>query len=421
MEFKLSEETYTLLFKIVFSIASGLLIGLEREHRTKVEIFAGIRTFPLISVLGMLSGFIFDKYWDGILYFTFGAVVLLAVINYYLEYQKDIGSTTEIATFIAFIIGLLIYYEHYYIAAFLSVATTGLLALKKTLEKFAKNISEEDIFAILKFALVTVVIYPLLPDKNFGPFNAVNLKNIWEMVVLVSVIDFMAYIILRWKGTKTLWITGIIGGMISSTAVSYELAKLSKKYSAVTYSALFGIVLAWLIMNFRVLFLSGVVNFQVMLSLSVPLILLSVLYVVLIGYIYLKNKEQIKQSSQQEIPFSNPFQITSALQFGVLYGIIIVATKALQHYLGSKGVYIASFISGVIDVDAITLSLSTLAKNGTLSITVASQSIMIAVVSNSLFKFLYIFIFGNKKLVVNMAVFMGVTVVFGIIYFLITL
>ena len=416
MEFKLSPETYILLFKTVFAIASGLLIGLEREHRKKTELFAGIRTFPLISLLGMLSGLIFDRYWDGILYFTFGAVVLLALINYYLEYQKDIGSTTEIATFIAFIIGLLIYYEHYYIAAFLSVATTGLLALKRTLEGFAKNISEEDLFAILKFALVTVVIYPLLPDRTYGPFDAVNPKNIWEMVVLVSIIDFTAYVILRLKGTKTLWLTGVVGGMISSTAVSYELSKLSKRYKAVTYSALFGIVLAWLVMNFRVLFLSGAVNLQVMNALLIPMLTLSVLYIGIMVYIYLKNKQAISQSSQQEIPFSNPFQISSALQFGIVYGAVIFATKALQHFYGTKGVYIASFLSGIIDVDAITLSLSNLAKSGNIETTIAVKAIIIAVVSNSIFKYLYILIFGNKEVVKNMTVFMVITVLFGLIF-----
>ena len=419
MEFKIGNETYLLLFKTIFSIASGLLIGLEREHRTKKEIFAGIRTFPLISLLGMLSGFIFDKYWNGILYFTFGAIVILALINYYLEYKKDIGSTTEIATFIAFIIGLLIYYEHYYIAAFLSVATTVLLALKRTLEKFAKNISEEDIFAILKFVIVTVVIYPLLPDREFGPFNAINLKNIWEMVVLVSVIDFLAYIILRWKGTKTLWITGIIGGMISSTAVSYEMAKLSKKFPPVTYSAFFGIVLAWLIMNFRVLFLSGIVNSKVMLELALPLFLLSVVYVLFMFLIYMKNKKLLAENSAHEISFTNPFQITSALQFGALYGVIIFATKGLQQFYGEKGVFIASFISGVIDVDAITLSLSTLAKNGTISEIIAAKAIIISVISNSMFKYLYILIFGNKTLIKNMLIFLIITVLFGIIYLLI--
>ncbi|WP_029522002.1 MgtC/SapB family protein [Persephonella sp. KM09-Lau-8] len=419
MEFKLTEETYELLFKIIFSMAAGLLIGLEREHRTKTEIFAGIRTFPLISLLGMLSGLIFDKYWDGILYFTFGAIALLAIINYYMEYQKDIGSTTEIATFIAFIIGLLIYYEHYYIAAFLSVATTGLLALKRTLEGFAKNISEEDLFAIIKFVLVTVVIYPLLPDKSYGPFSAINPRNIWEMVVLVSVIDFIAYIILRWKGTRTLWITGVIGGMISSTAVSYELAKLSKRYSAVVYSAFFGIVLAWLIMNFRVLILAGIINFNISMILALPLVLLSLIYIVVLGFIFFRKKEDIRKNSQQEIPFSNPFQISSALQFGLIYGVILFATKALNYYLGTKGVFIASFLSGVIDVDAITLSLSNMAKQGSIENIIAAKSIMLAVVSNSIFKYLYIFLFGNKTLVKEMALITVITIVLGMVYLLI--
>ncbi len=418
MEFKINEETYILIFKLVFSIAAGLLIGLEREHRTKTEIFAGIRTFPLISILGMLSAFIADKYWEGILYFTFGGIVLLALINYYLEYKKDIGSTTEVATFIAFIIGILTYYEYYYTAAFLAIITTSLLALKRTLELFAKNISEEDIFAIIKFALVTIVIYPLLPDKHFGPFDAINLRSIWKMVVIVSVIDFIAYVILRWKGTKTLWITGVIGGLISSTAVSYELSKLSKKFRNVTYSALFGIVLAWLVMNFRVIVLSGVVNLNIALQLVMPLTALSFIYIAVLSGIYLKKKEEITKESQQEIPFTNPFQITSALQFGIIYAVVIFITKALQHFYGEKGVFIASFISGVIDVDAITLSLSNLAKQGTLEKYIAVKSIILAVISNSIFKYIYITIFGNKEIIKNMAVFLVITLIFGGIFLL---
>jgi len=414
MEFKIQEETYTLLFKIIFSIAAGLLIGLEREHRTKTEMFAGIRTFPLISLLGMLSALIFDRYWDGILFYTLGGIVILAAINYFLEYKKDIGSTTEIATFIAFIIGFLIYYEHYYIGALLSVVTTGLLALKKTLEGFAKKISEEDLFAILKFAIVTVVIFPLLPDKDYGPFGAINPKDIWKMVVLVSVIDFIAYIILRWKGTKTLWITGVVGGMISSTAVSYELSKLSKKYRVVTYSALFGIILAWLVMNFRVLFLTGVINLNLMISIFLPLIILSVIYMALIVYIYIKNRSKIAESSQQEIPFTNPFQISSAIQFGIIYAAVIFVTKAFQHFYGTKGVFLASFFSGIIDVDAITLSLSSLSKNGILEELTAAKGIIIAVVSNSIFKYIYISIFGSKEIIRYMSIFMIITLIFGV-------
>ncbi|MDQ7055848.1 MAG: MgtC/SapB family protein [Persephonella sp.] len=344
--------------------------------------------------------------------------MLLALINYFLEYKKDIGSTTEIATFIAFIIGILTYHEHYYIAAFLSVVTTGLLALKRTLEMFAKNMSEEDLFAILKFALVTVVIYPLLPDKNFGPFDAFNPKSIWKMVVLVSVIDFTAYTVLRWKGTRTLWITGVIGGMISSTAVSYELSKLAKKFKTITYSALFGIVLAWLVMNFRVVILSGIVDFRVSVHLLFPLVVLSILYAAILLVILIKNRESITRESQQEIPFTNPFQITSALQFGIIYAAVIFTTKALQHFYGEKGVFVASFISGVIDVDAIILSLSNMVAHDSLDTSTAVRSIILAVVSNSIFKYIYIAVFGSRELVKNMTPFLVITLIFGGFYLL---
>ena len=395
MEIMIDIQTYSLIFKILFSLSTGLIIGLEREHRTKEETFAGIRTFPLISIMGTLSAYINDVYWSGILYIVFGGLVLLTILNFYLEYQKDIGATTEIATIITFMMGVIIYYEHYYVAAFIAVITTILLALKKTLEDFAKKLSQEDIKAILKFALITVIIYPLLPDRYMGPLNAFNPKEIWKMVVIVSSLDFISYVILRWKGTKQLWLTGVIGGLISSTAVSFELSKLSKKYSAVLYSALFGIILAWLIMNFRVLILSGIINLDLVIHLIIPMIAISSVYIVIILYVFIRNKEKIIEASSKDISFSNPFEITSALQFGIIYGLIMFITKLLQHFYGEKGIYMASFISGVIDVDAITLSLSVMAKEG-LAQVIAIKGILIAVLSNSFFKFVYIYIFGDK-------------------------
>ncbi|WP_457640883.1 MgtC/SapB family protein [Persephonella sp.] len=410
MELEIDSQTYSLIFKIVFSLAAGLIIGLEREHRTKEETFAGIRTFPLISIMGTLSAYIYDIHWSGILYVLFGGLILLTIVNFYLEYQRDIGATTEITAIITFMIGLIIYYEHYYVAAFVAVVATILLALKRTLEDFAKKLSQEDIKALLKFALITIIIYPLLPDKSIGPFNAFNLKEIWKMVVIISSLDFISYVILRWKGTKKLWLTGIIGGLISSTAVSYELSKLSKKYPVVLYSALFGIILAWLIMNFRVLVLTGIVNFKMVFHLIVPILVLSIAYIVISGIIFFKNREKIIETSNKDIPFSNPFEISSALQFGLIYGLIVFLTKLLQYHFGEKGIYVASFISGIIDVDAITLSLSILAKQS-INETIAVKGILIAIISNSFFKFIYISIFGDRYLTKVMFWLLLVTVV----------
>ncbi len=415
MEFSISvdKESLNLIIKLSFALVTGLLIGLEREHRSKQETFAGIRTFPLISILGTLTAYINDQYWNGIFWIVLGGIVLLTILNFYLEYQRDIGATTEIAIIISFIMGVLIYYEHYYIAAFLAVITTFLLAIKRTLESFAKKLSQEDILAILKFALVTVVIYPLLPDKNLGPFEAFNPKSIWEMVVIVSSLDFISYLVLRWKGTKTLWLTGIVGGLISSTAVSYELAKLSRKYPSVIYSALFGIVLAWLIMNFRVIFLSSVVNPPLAVKVAVPMVVISVGYVIFIGYLYFKNKEKILETSNQEVNFTNPYEISSAIQFGAIYAFVIFMVKVLNHYYGSSGLYIASFISGIIDVDAITLSLSNLAKEGNILDSVAVKGIVLAAISNAFFKAVYVHVFGDKYVSRFIWIFFGITVILG--------
>ncbi len=417
MEITVNPANQKLIIDIVFSLLLGLIIGLEREHRTKKEVFAGIRTFPLISILGTLSAFIYDNYWDGIFYIVLGGIILFGLLNFYLEYSKDIGITTEMAVLITYLIGVLIYYGYYYTAAFLAIFTTILLALKYTLEGFAKQLSQEDIIAFLKFAVIAIVIFPLLPDKYYGPFNAFNPRDIWEMVVIVSTLDFIGYILIRWKGAKSIILNGFVGGLISSTAVSYELAKLSKKYQLLSLSAFNGIVVAWTIMNFRVLILSFIIYPKVSFTLLIPLILLSLIYVVILAYYFYKNKNVFAKESKEEMEYHNPFEISSALQFGLIYALILFSVKALQYYMGHTGLFIASFVSGVIDVDAITLSLSNLAKTE-LSVSIAAKAILLAVISNSIFKYAYIAIFGNEFLRKKMLWILGITLIFlGIFMF----
>ncbi len=424
MEININDETYRLLFQIIFSGILGLIIGLEREHRIKEEekrkeIFAGIRTFPFITVFGTLASYIDDRYIDGFLFLAFGGLIVLTILNFYLEYSKDPGATTEIATFLAFVLGILVYYQYYYVSAFLAIFITLLLALKPALEEFARKISYEDIIAIIKFALITVVIYPLLPDKEFGPFEAFNLKEIWKIVVIVSTLDFLGYLLIRWKGAKTIWITGLIGGIISSTAVSYDLARKAREYPAISPSALLGIALAWLIMNIRVLVLTAVINIQLMAHLLIPMIIASILYAFTLIYQYTKEGKKFFGETQKQIEFKNPFELYNALQFGVVYALILFSIKALQFYLGNKGIYLASFLSGVIDVDAITLSLASLSEKGSVNIDTAVKGVLIAVVSNDIFKYFYVSIFGNNYLRKNMLPYLVIMIFVAGIYLLI--
>jgi len=416
MEITIDKTTSELIIKILFALGLGLIIGLEREHRAKEgEIFAGIRTFPLITALGVLSAFIHENYWDKIFFFTFGAVILYTVVNFYLEYNKDVGITTEITLIISFLVGLLVYYEQYYIASLLSISTAVLLALKSVLENFAKKLSEDDIIAILKFAIITIVIYPILPDKNFGWFNAFNPKDIWKMVVIVSALDFIGYALLRWKGAKSLWLSGVIGGLVSSTAVSYELAKKTREIPALVNSATLGIAAAWTIMNFRVIFLAGVISIELAKVIAIPLILTSIGFLFVIWLNQRKSKKLNGSQSETAIKIHNPFEITSAIQFGIIYALVVFSIEALKHYFGNEGIYIASLISGVIDVDAITLSMSKLYSSHKLALEVAAKSILIAVVSNSFFKYMYIVAFGTKELAKNILSFLIIiTIIVGV-------
>lgn len=393
---ELQFSDYELLYKILLSLVLGLIIGAEREFKAKEAIFAGIRTFPLLALLGTISSFIYEKYWEGALYISFSAIALLVIINFYLEYKKDVGITTEVSVLITFIIGILVYFNHFYLALFITFITATLLALKKQLEEFAKSLIFEDIVAVLKFFLLTAVIYPILPDKHFGPYDAFNLKEIWKMVIIVSAIDFIGYILYRIKLKNSIWLSGAIGGLISSTAVSYNLAKLSFKSPSLTNSAFLGIVIAWIILNFRVLFLIGLINVNSLPLFLVPFLIISIPQIILFIISYKKEEQQDIEKEETEI--KNPFEISSALQFGFIYAVVKFFVIFLNTEYQTKGIFFASLISGLIDVDAITLSFMNLSIQNLISVKIALTGILISILSNSLFKYFYILIFANSKL-----------------------
>ncbi len=315
-------------------------------------------------------------------------------MNFYFSAKEHRGTTTEITALLTFILGIMVYMGMYYEAGALSITITLILALKETLEGFVHRLSEEDIRNILKFIAITALIFPLLPDRYYGPFDAFNPREIWKMVIIVSSIDFLAYILLRWKGHRYIWLWGAIGGLMSSTAVSFNFARMSRKYPSLRDSLIAGIILAWLVMNIRVLVLTGIVNPPIALKLLLPMLLLSIIYSAGVAF-YLKKHLTAQQAAT--FNFSNPFHIRNALQFGAIYMVVVFAARLLSHYLGEKGIYIASFLSGIIDVDAITLSLSQMSRS-TLALETATAGILIAVLSNAFFKYMYVAIFGDKGL-----------------------
>jgi uncharacterized membrane protein (DUF4010 family) len=404
---KLQNLVSTPEFKFLLSLSIGFLIGLEREIRGRLgqDVYAGIRTFPMIAILGTLSAWISDNYYKPFLALSYLGLLLLSAVNYWMGVQRRTGITTEVAVFITFTLGVLVYYGFYYESIFFAVVITLLLATKRVLEGFAKHLDVEDIFLILQFLALSVLVYPLLPDKEI--FYGLNPKNVWKFVVLVSSISFIGYFLLKIyaskgntkKVRKSLLITALLGGTISSTAVSIVFARLSKQLPQFSDTLFLGITLSWVVMALRVIFLVSVLKPTLFIP-SLKLFLPFIGIMFLIGAFFWKREIETNGREiilNQNLSVKNPFSWGEILQFTLIYIAVSVSGEILNKYFGSGGVLLLSLISGVIDVDPITLSLVDMYSKGQILLNTTLLGILLAVVSNNFFKALYVYLWGSKE------------------------
>ncbi len=369
------------------ALLMGLLIGLEREHSQREEesLFAGVRTFPLITLTGFLAALVSKAGFDWVLPVALAGVCAIAVAAYVMTAQgPHKGATTEFVAVLAFIFGALTALGFLIPAATFAVVTTLVLSMKAPLHQLAEKIQKDEIFAILKFGIVTVIVLPLLPDRTFGPFDVLNPRLIWWLVVLISAISMVGYVMMRfWGARRGIAITGFLGGLASSTATTFGLSQKARESepSAARYFAL-GIVIASTIMFFRVLFLTFVIDPALGWALTVP-IAVPTLLCLGIALFLLRKKEA---ETEFKLQVKNPMELGRAIQFGLLFGIVLFVAKASHQHFGSAGIYIASALAGLTDVDAITVSAARLAHEQVLGIHTANASILLACASNTVVK-----------------------------------
>ena len=413
----------SLLYSLLITIALGFLIGLERNisfNSENAKSFAGSRTFALISLSGFLSVYL-SKYLNFLIYISFISVSLLIVSAYIvkiIKYQKE-GSTTHFAAIIAFLIGILVYYEKN-LAVIVTIITVFLLNIKTTIKYLESRLSHKDINSALLLLIMTFVVLPMLPDKMV---YYINPYKTWLMAVIIAALSFLGYISIKLAGHKYgILLTGAAGGFISSTAVTLTLSKmyaLTKDIASLfTYAS--AIAIANTIMFARVLVETLLINPKVTLILSFPYITTT-----LTG-IYYSIKLYKKSSSETKIDIikleKNPLELDEAIKFAIIFGFIYSLTYFLSNRYGNIGVYLVSVFSGLTDVDAITLSLSSLSHEKITLIT-ASTGIMLASFTNSLFKLSIVWIFGTKELAKEITRFftlvLSVFVISGIMAFFI--
>lgn len=371
------------------AIGLGMLIGLERERtRDDAATFAGARTFSLVALLGATSVFVGEhsgQLW--IVGLVFMAVVALVVTSYYVTAKSgDIGATTEASVLLTFFIGGLCAWDEVGVAGAVAVITMLLLALKGWLHDLAKRIESSDVEATLKFAIITLIILPLVPNTDFGPpgLEVINPYKTWLMVVLIAGLNFVGYILVKVVGREHgLGITGLLGGLVSSTAVTLSFSQRSRNEPHLASVLALAIVLAWTVMFFRVVIEVGVVNLALAKSLVLGMVLMGVVSLVICVLLWRRGRS--KETAEVE-PTNNPFELGDAIKFGGLFAVVIFVASAAQRYFGDTGLYLAGALAGLTDVDAIALSMANLARQDPASSSAAARTIVIAVVSNTMVK-----------------------------------
>ena len=236
------------------------------------------------------------------------------------------------------------------------------------------------------FALISVIILPLLPNETFGPapIDVINPYKIWLMVVLIAGLNFVGYVLVKVLGSEHgIGLTGVLGGLVSSTAVTLSFSQRSREEPAHSQAFVLAIVLAWTVMFVRVVVMTGVVSPPLAVSLGLALGVMAIAGLIVSLVLWRRSRSQPTGTIATG---ANPFELGEAIKFGLLFGVVTVAAKAAQAYLGEAGLYLAGAVAGLTDVDAISLSMANLAATSPESSVVAARTIVIAVLSNTLVK-----------------------------------
>lgn len=373
--------------RFLIALGLGFLIGLERESATserKGKSFAGIRTYTIISLFGFGCGWLYR------LNITFGVSaglisIAALVLTEYISKQKEghIGGTSEIAALLTFVIGALALLADVWISMALGIITTILLSEKSELESYVEKLNKSEFLAVLKFLLVTLIILPALPDKSFTQYD-LNPAHIWQIVIMVSTIGFVGYFLMKKFGDKVgLWVSGLMGGMVSSTAVSMAVGRIAKNNPAQGGNALQASILASSIMYPRILIIIWIINPSILPYLWWKFVLLTVIGVIL-AFTIKQGKQKPGENSVSTL--QNPFEIKPAVMFAALFVILSVTTVFVKNFFGNIGLIILSAIVGVTDIDPFILSL--IKKSEPVQAIIVS-AIIVAMMSNTIIKAVY--------------------------------
>jgi uncharacterized membrane protein (DUF4010 family) len=371
--------------QLAVSFGIGLLLGLERERRGAA--IAGIRTFPIISLFGTVCAQVAAVFGGWIVGAGLLALVAVLVAANFIDASKrpvDPGITTEIAALLLYVVGASIVVGHLVAALVIAGALAVLLHSKRPLHNFARAMGERDMRAMMQFVLLSLVILPVLPNRDFGPYAVWNPFKLWLMVVLIVGINLGGYIAYKLFGAHAGAILGgVIGGLVSSTATTVSYARRTGSDATLASLSAFVILTATCVSVVRVLIEIAAVAPARFAAMAWPFVAMLLVCALIALGLYFPGRKHVVKIPEQE----NPAELKPALLFAALYAVVLLAVAAAKEYFGSAGLYIVAIISGLTDLDAITLSTGQLADSDKIEAEVAWRVILVALLSNLVFKF----------------------------------
>jgi len=413
------------LERLAVALAIGLLIGTERGWRERESAegvrVAGVRTFGLVALLGAVWGLVSARFGEVLLGFAFLAFAALVAAAFLLSARedRDYGITTAVAALLTFALGALAAAGEMLVAAATAVVVSTLLGLKPVLHSWLRRLQQRELYAVFKLLLISIVLLPVLPNRGYGPWQAINPFEIWLLVVLIAGISFVGYFAVKIVGTRRgLPLTGLFGGLASSTAVTLSFSRLGRQHPAAQNLLAAGVILAAGTMFPRMLLEVWVVNAALLPVVAAPLAAMTVVSYTAVPWLLYAGRGADTQA--QPLQVDNPFELLPALKFGLLLVVILLLAEAARAMAGDAGLYVVAAISGITDVDAITLSIARMAR-GDVPAGVAGLAIVIAAVVNTAVKAVLVTVICRGAMARRVVLSLGLAIVAAVLVSLYTL
>ncbi len=394
------------------ALGLGLLVGLQRERSAAA--FAGFRTFGLAALLGAVCSRLAGPAGSGLVIGGLLALaVLMAAANLIRARSPDYdpGLTTEVALLLMFLVGALAGTGERMLAVVLGATTAVLLHLRPQLHSLARGLGDADMRAIMQFVVVALVVLPVLPDANFGPFAVLNPHRMWWMVVLITGISLASYVAFKLLGPRGgIFAAGLLGGLISSTATTVTAAKRSRSEAGNVGPATLVILLASTVVFGRVLLLIASVAPGQFGTIAPPVAAMLGVMLALALFTWWRDGRKAESTAHA----GNPTELKVALLFAVLYGAVLLAVAAAKHWFGDTGLFAVAVLSGLTDMDAITLSTAQLSAAGEVDPAIAGRVILTASLANIAFKTAMVWSLADRPLALRISRLFGVAFVAGL-------